>query len=125
MIPAMALAILVTGVWREDTVGVTLTSLAYEQAFPDFGSWLILLMVVVLGNTTVLGYSCYGGKCMAFLFGTRREKHYVWAYAALIVAGAAGAGRRQPVSVPPAESRKRYPRPRRKPIHRLRKQNSG
>ena len=83
-----ALAILVTGVWQEDAVGVTLTSLAYEQAFPGFGSWLVLAMVVVLGATTVLTYSYYGGKCMAFLFGTRREKYYVWTYVALIVAGA-------------------------------------
>ena len=83
-----ALAILVTGVWQEDAVGVTLTSLAYEQAFPGFGSWLVLLMVVVLGATTVLTYSYYGGKCMAFLFGTEREKYYVWAYVALITVGA-------------------------------------
>ena len=83
-----ALAILVTGVWQEDAVGVTLTSLAYERAFPGFGSWLVLLMVTVLGATTVLTYSYYGGKCMAFLFGTEREKYYVWAYVALITVGA-------------------------------------
>ncbi len=83
-----ALAILVTGVWQEDATGVTLTSLAYEQVFPGYGSWLVLLMVVTLGATTVLTYSYYGGKCMAFLFGTKREKYYVWAYVGLITAGA-------------------------------------
>ena len=83
-----ALAILVTGVWQEDAMGVTLTSLAYEQVFPGYGSWMVLLMVVTLGATTVLTYSYYGGKCMAFLFGTAREKYYVWAYVALIIAGA-------------------------------------
>jgi len=83
-----ALAILVTGVWQEDATGVTLTSLAYEQVFPGYGSWLVLLMVVTLGATTVLTYSYYGGKCMAFLFGTKREKYYVWAYVLLITAGA-------------------------------------
>jgi len=83
-----ALAILVTGVWQEDATGVTLTSLAYERVFPGYGSWLVLLMVVTLGATTVLTYSYYGGKCMAFLFGTKREKYYVWAYVLLITAGA-------------------------------------
>lgn len=83
-----ALAILVTGVWQEDAVGVTLTSLAYERAFPGFGSWLVLLMVLVLSTTTVLTYSYYGSKCMGFLLGSEREKYYIWTYAALITVGA-------------------------------------
>lgn len=83
-----ALAILVTGVWEGDAVGVTLTSLAYEQAFPGFGSYLVLAMVVVLGTTTVLTYSYYGSKCMGFLFGTAAEKYYLWGYMALVTVGA-------------------------------------
>ena len=83
-----ALALLVTGVWQGDATGVTMTTQAYEQAFPGFGSYLLLLMVFVLSMTTVLTYWYYGSKCMGFLFGTAREKYYMWAYMALITVGA-------------------------------------
>ena len=83
-----ALALLVTGVWEGDAVGVTLTSQAYEQVFPGFGAYLVLAMVFVLSTTTVLTYSYYGSKCMAFLFGTKTEKYYLWGYMVLVTAGA-------------------------------------
>ncbi|MCG8413269.1 MAG: alanine:cation symporter family protein [Pseudomonadales bacterium] len=83
-----ALALLVTGVWQSDAIGVTMTSMAYEQAFPGIGAYLVLIMVFVLSTTTVLTYSYYGSKCMAFLFGTKTEKYYLWGYMALVVAGA-------------------------------------
>tara|TARA_B100000900_G_C19987735_1_gene476467 strand:- start:41 stop:523 length:483 start_codon:yes stop_codon:yes gene_type:complete len=83
-----ALAILVTGVWQGDAIGVTLTAQAYDQAFPGLGSYLMLIMVFVLGTTTVLTYSYYGSKCMAFIFGTRSEKYYLGIYMALITVGA-------------------------------------
>ncbi len=83
-----ALALLVTGAWQTDAIGVTMTSNAYEQAFPGFGSYLVLIMVIVLSTTTVLTYSYYGSKCMGFLFGSKTEKFYLWGYMALIVVGA-------------------------------------
>lgn len=83
-----ALALLVTDVWRGDAIGVTMTAQAFEQAFPGFGSYLLLMMVFVLSTTTVLTYWYYGSKCMGFLFGTAREKNYMWAYMALITVGA-------------------------------------
>ena len=83
-----ALALLVTDVWRGDAVGVTMTSQAYEQVFPGFGSYLVLIMVLGLSTTTVLTYSYYGSKCMGFLFGTATQKYYLWAYMALITVGA-------------------------------------
>ncbi|GAB5499313.1 MAG: sodium:alanine symporter family protein [Pseudohongiellaceae bacterium] len=83
-----ALAILITGVWQGDAVGVTMTSMAYEQAFPGFGAYILVAMVLVLSTTTVLTYSYYGSKCMAFLFGTHAEKYYFGVYMALITVGA-------------------------------------
>jgi AGCS family alanine or glycine:cation symporter len=83
-----ALAILITGVWQGDAVGVTMTSMAYEQAFPGFGAYILVAMVLVLSTTTVLTYSYYGSKCMAFLFGTQAEKYYLGVYMALITVGA-------------------------------------
>ena len=83
-----AMALLVTDVWRGDALGITMTTQAYEQAFPGFGAYLLLLMVIVLSTTTVLTYWYYGSKCMGFLFGSAREKYYMWAYMALIAVGA-------------------------------------
>jgi len=82
-----ALTLLVTGVWQGGAQGVTMASEAYEQVFPGFGSYLLLIMVFVLSMTTVLTYWYYGSKCMGFLFGSHREKYYLWAYMLLIVAG--------------------------------------
>jgi len=82
-----ALTLLVTGVWKGGAQGVTMAAEAYEQVFPGFGAYLLLLMVFVLSMTTVLTYWYYGSKCMGFLFGAHREKYYLWAYMLLIVAG--------------------------------------
>ena len=82
-----ALTLLVTGVWQGGAQGVTMAAEAYEQVFPGFGSYLLLVMVFVLSMTTVLTYWYYGSKCMGFLFGSHREKYYLWAYMLLIVAG--------------------------------------
>lgn len=83
-----AMALLVTDVWRGDARGVTMTMQAYEQVFPGLGSYMLLLMAFMLSTTTVLSYWYYGGKCAGFLFGTAREKYYLWAYMALITLGA-------------------------------------
>ncbi|GJM14251.1 MAG: sodium:alanine symporter [Pseudohongiella sp.] len=83
-----AMALLVTGVWQGDAVGVTMTTQAYEQVFPGYGAYLLLIMVMVLSTTTILTYWYYGSKCMGFLFGTAKEKLYMYAYMALIIAGA-------------------------------------
>lgn len=83
-----ALAILVTGAWQTDAIGVTMTSLAFEMAFPGVGGLLLVVMVFFLSMSTVLTFSYYGGKCTGFLFGTRFERWYIWFYTLLIIAGA-------------------------------------
>ncbi len=83
-----ALAILVTGAWQGDAVGVTVTSLAFEHTFPGVGGYLLALMVFFLSMSTVLTFSYYGSKCTGFLFGTRFEAWYVWFYVGLVVLGA-------------------------------------
>lgn len=83
-----ALALLVTGAWQGDAIGVTMTSQAYEQTFPGVGAYLVMIMVLILSTTTVLTYWYYGTKCMGFLFGTASQKYYMWTYMALITVGA-------------------------------------
>ena len=83
-----AMALLVTGVWEGGGLGITMTTQAYEQVFPGYGAYLLLIMVIVLSTTTILTYWYYGSKCMGFLFGASKEKLYMYAYMALIIAGA-------------------------------------
>ncbi len=82
-----ALAILVTGAWQLDVQGVTMTSAAYEQAFPGYGGYLLVVMVFFLSISTVLTFSYYGSKCTGFLFGTRYETAYIWFYIVMITVG--------------------------------------
>lgn len=83
-----ALAILVTGVWQGDAVGVTMSSQAFEHAFPGIGGYLLVVMVFFLSMSTVLTFSYYGSKCTGFLLGTRFESWYIWFYTALVIIGA-------------------------------------
>jgi len=84
-----ALAILVTGSWQidGDIDGVTLTSLAFETAFPGIGAYLLTVVVALLSLSTIFTFWYYGSKCLGFLIGARHQHHYVWIYAALVVFG--------------------------------------
>ncbi len=74
---ATALVILSTGVWETSAdSGVTLTTQAFETALPGVGRPLLILAVVCFAFSTMLGYSYYGCKCAAFLFGVRARMPY-------------------------------------------------
>jgi AGCS family alanine or glycine:cation symporter len=68
-----ALAILVTGVWKNEGVsGVTLTALAFEHSMPIIGKYLLLFCIVIFSMSSLFTYSYYGTKCMSFLFGAKK-----------------------------------------------------
>jgi AGCS family alanine or glycine:cation symporter len=84
-----ALAILVTGVWKNEGVsGVTLTALAFEHSMPIIGKYLLLFCIVVFSMSSLFTYSYYGTKCMSFLFGAKNKKYYNYIYILSIVIGA-------------------------------------
>jgi len=86
-----AFAILMTGVWETtDADGVTLTALAFEEAFPGLGAYLLAVMVVFLSTSTMITFWYYGTKCLSFLAGVEIAKSYRYFYTALIVAGSVG-----------------------------------
>src|SRR6056297_361230 len=59
-----ALAILVTGVWKStEANGVTLTLNAFNEALPEFGTYLLVICVVFFAISSMLTYSYYGTKC--------------------------------------------------------------
>ncbi|WP_053992418.1 sodium:alanine symporter family protein [Mangrovimonas sp. TPBH4] len=85
-----ALAILVTGVWQSsEKDGVSLTAMAFSEAIPHIGTYLLLLCIAVFSLSSLFTYSYYGGKCMSFLFGADKKHYYNYFYIGSIILGAA------------------------------------
>ncbi|MFT2007030.1 alanine/glycine:cation symporter family protein [Pontibacter sp. 13R65] len=83
------LAIIVTGAWQSsDGNGVTMTASAFNEAMPGFGSYVLVLCVMIFGFTSLFSYSYYGTKCLGFLLGAKYKKYYNYFYVATIVFGA-------------------------------------
>lgn len=84
-----ALAILVTGVWKStEANGVTLTLNAFNEALPQFGTYLLVICVVFFALSSMLTYSYYGTKCLGYLIGAKRQHWYNYFYIGSIIFGA-------------------------------------
>ena len=84
-----ALAILVTGVWKNEGIsGITLTSMAYKSAMPFGGDYLLLLCTFIFAISALFSYSYYGRKALSFLVGVARSKWYDYLYLSAIMLGA-------------------------------------
>lgn len=83
-----AFAILVTGAWKNDVSGVTLTSMAYKSALPFVGDYVLLLCTFIFAISALFSYSYYGRKALAYLVGVRQSKWYDYFYLAAIMLGA-------------------------------------
>lgn len=72
-----ALAIIVTGVWHETSAdGITLTAMAFDDAMPGFGPYILIMCVSFFALSTMFAFPYYGSKCSSFIFGTRSIKFY-------------------------------------------------
>lgn len=84
-----AFAILVTGVWKNESAsGITLTSLAYKAALPFAGDYILLLCTFIFAISALFSYSYYGRKALAYLVGVDRSKWYDYFYLLAIMMGA-------------------------------------
>lgn len=89
------LCILITGAWQteisgdfsSDTQGVLMTTLAFEESLPGFGSYILMICVMIFAITTIFGLAYYGQKCLGFLIGPKYVKYYNWYYIALVIVG--------------------------------------
>jgi len=83
-----ALAIMITNVWQTtDLDGVTLTSSAFESAFPGVGSYILLICIFFFAASSLFSFSWYGSRCMAFIVGERNKHYYNYIYVVTIVYG--------------------------------------
>ena len=70
-------AILCTGVWTDSSLnGISMTSAAFKTGLPFLGETMLFIIVSVFSITTIIGYSYYGSKCTAFLFGNKWKQPY-------------------------------------------------
>ncbi len=84
-----ALVILITGVWENSSAdGITLTALAFEQAIPTYGPYLLIVCVFFFALSTLFTLPFYGSKCFAYLFGHRHVKYYMIASMLSVVVAA-------------------------------------
>lgn len=70
------LAIITSGLWTSGESGAALTSMAFENALPGVGGYLIAISLSVFAFTTILGWSFYGERCVGFFFGTKGVMPY-------------------------------------------------
>ncbi len=84
-----ALTILSVGDWRNggDIGGVSLTVAAFESQLGIVGKGGLILIVLLFGLTTMVGYSYYGRKCFSYLFGAENARIYDGIYIVMLFAG--------------------------------------
>lgn len=83
-----ALVIISSGAWTSGETGGALSSLAFESALPGFGSALVAISLALFAYSTLLGWSYYGERCVAYLFGTRSIRPFRIAWVLAIPVGA-------------------------------------
>ena len=85
-----AFIILSGGHWQsaEGIQGVALTAGVFETAMGESGKFLLTIIVLLFGLSTMFGYSYYGRKCFSYLFGAEHSRFYDWVYLASLWAGA-------------------------------------
>ena len=82
-------AILSTGVWTDSNLnGISMTSAAFKAGLPFMGETILLIIVCVFSITTIIGYSYYGSKCTAFLFGNKWKQPYRVVYTLSLIPAA-------------------------------------
>ena len=82
-----ALAILITGVWKNsDLDGISVTVEAFNQGVP-FGSYILTLCAATFAITSLFSLSYYGEKCYGYLFGAKKKHYYRFFYVISIIFG--------------------------------------
>ncbi|MEE2762854.1 MAG: sodium:alanine symporter family protein [Pseudomonadota bacterium] len=82
------LVIITSGTWTAGVSGAELTSMAFAEALPGIGNYLVAIALAVFAFTTILGWSFYGERCIEFLFGVKAIVPYRVAWIVAIPVGA-------------------------------------
>ena len=82
------LVIITSGAWTSGESGAALTSMAFSQALPGVGDYVVAIALAVFAFTTLLGWSFYGERSVEFLFGVKAIVPYRIAWVIAIPIGA-------------------------------------
>ncbi|MPZ18840.1 MAG: amino acid carrier protein [Luteitalea sp.] len=82
------LAILVTGVWEAGQTSTAAVAQAFDQAMPGVGGLVVAVCAFLFGYGTLIGWSYYGERFLAYVLGERVTIPYRWIYCLLIPFGA-------------------------------------
>jgi len=69
--------------------GAALTSMAYNQALPGLGAFIVTFGLIFFAFSTILGWYYYGSKCFEYIAGVGAVTYYKWAWVILVFVGAA------------------------------------
>ncbi|MGN0918115.1 MAG: alanine/glycine:cation symporter family protein [Oxalobacter sp.] len=74
------LSIIITGAWKSGHNGAAMSVVAFENALPGFGQYIVSIGLVLFALTTIIGWSLYSEKCTQYLFGVKSIKWFriIW-----------------------------------------------
>ena len=71
-----------------DYKGASLTSHAFDLAFPGLGKWMVTIAALLFAVSTMITWSYYGEQCTFYMLGGRGTLYYKLILLALVVVGA-------------------------------------
>ena len=76
-----AVALLLCGDFSnvEGVKGLQVAMQAFDSAIPG-GAYMLMIIVICFGMSSMFSYSYYGTSCAEYLFGTKRARWYTWAF---------------------------------------------
>ena len=80
-----ALVLIVTGAWSSGENGAAMSAYAFSAGLNNGGAEIVSVGLAIFAFTTIIGWSYYGERCAAYLFGTRITIFYrlLWVSAVL------------------------------------------
>lgn len=82
------LVLILTGAWSSGATGASLTTVAFEQALPGMGSYVVTIGLILFAYSTMLGWCYYGEKSIEYLLGIKAVLPYRILYVVFVAVGA-------------------------------------
>ncbi len=83
-----ALAIVLTGAFKEGLTGAELTAAAFSKSLPGIGGYIVAVGIVFFAFSTAISWSYYGDRSVEYLFGSALVMPYRVIYCLLLPVGA-------------------------------------
>ena len=83
-----ALVLIVTGAWSSGENGAAMSAFAFSTGLVTGGAQVVSVGLAIFAFTTIIGWSYYGERCAAYLFGTKIVRYYRLLWVAAVLFGA-------------------------------------